>query len=508
MEKQYDIIIIGSGVGGGTVADIFRKYTKKGLKVLIIEGGAYRKKEFFNQKEADMSSIYFNKGAFLSDNLHISLAAGKTVGGSSAVYTGVSFRPPKSVIENWKSSFGLSFLTDDYVEQTLLEHENKLNIKELPESYDNDNNRLFKEGANNLNIELKRLRINVRGCEQQGFCNLGCTVGAKQGTLELQIPDSVADGIELIYNAWVYEITNNSVKFSISKAVAGTEPNIWKEGAYELKAKVIVLAGGVLQTPALVLRSLKKLKIKNKLIGRYLSLHPVFNLNAVYKEKIKNYNGFPKTFYIDQFSDSEGYYLETSFYYPGITAKNIPGYGKTHQDFMHKYEQMMSILILSHDPSEYHNRISIDKNGKPILNYRVNKDVKESLIKAIRKAAAIFFAAGCTEMIIPGTSKYLLNTQDIESLTSLIQSKNLKFERTPLSSAHPQGGMRMSNDKTTGVVNTDGLLNGTNCIYVADASLFPTSVKVNPYQTIMLLTNHVANRIIHKHFPKLLNEKS
>jgi len=500
LEKEYDIIIIGSGVGGGTVADVFSKYVQKGLNVLILEGGPYRKKEHFNQRENDMSSIYFNKGAFLSKNLHIGLAAGNTVGGSSAVYTGVSFRPPKSVIENWKSSFGLSFLTDDYVEQTLSEHEEQLNIKELPESYDNDNNRLFKKGANNLNIEIKRLRINVRNCQQQGFCNLGCTVGAKQGTLELQIPDSVANGVELIYNAWVHEITSHSVKFNISKAIAESEPNKWKEGLYEFGAKVIVLAGGVLQTPALVLRSLKNLSIKNKLIGRYLSLHPVFNLNAVYKEKIKNFRGFPKTYYIDQFSDTEGYYLETSFYYPGITAKNIPGHGKIHQDIMRKYEQMMSILILSHDPSEYHNRITIDKQGKPILNYKVNKNVKESLTKAIQRAAAIFFSAGCTEMIIPGTKKYLLNTEDKEHLADLIHSKNIQFERTPLSSAHPQGGMRMTKSVKTGVVNTDGLLNGTKSIYVADASIFPSSVKVNPYQTIMLMANHVANRIIANHF--------
>lgn len=503
MQNQYDIIIIGSGVGGGTVANQLIPYVKEGLKVLILEGGPYRKKEHFNQNERDMSNIFFNKGAFFSKNMHIGLAAGKTVGGSSAVYTGVSFRPPKPVIEKWKTEYGLSFLTDEFIEDTFNQIENEINVHELPESFVNDNNRLFKEGAEKLNIKVKKLKINVRGCIQQGFCNLGCTVGAKQGTLEVQIPAAMQNGVELIYNAWVSSIGKNSVKFTINKAPENSLENTEKEDDYELKAKVIVLAGGVLQTPAIVQRSLKDLQIKNKLIGRYVSLHPVFNLNAVYKDRISNFKGFPKTYYIDQFSDSEGYYLETSFYYPGITSKNIPGYGKVHSELMKKYNQMMSILILSHDPSEFHNRISINKKGQSVLEYTVHPKVKESLIKAIKKATHIFFSAGCTDMIIPGSKKQLLQANDVNQLDSLIAEEYLKFEHTPLSSAHPQGGMRMHHYPLKGVVGTDGRIWGTDSVYVADASVFPSSTKVNPYETIMLLAVHITNKIMDKHFSEL-----
>ena len=500
MQTQYDVIIIGSGVGGGTVANELRSYVKKGLKVLILEGGPFRKKKHFHQSERDMSSIFFNKGAFFSKNMHIGLAAAKTVGGSSAVYTGVSFRPPHSVIEKWRSEFGLDFLTDEFIQNTFSKIETDLNVHELPDSYVNDNNRLFKKGAEKLGIEVKKLKINIRNCQQQGFCNLGCTVGAKQGTLEVQIPAAMQDGVELIYNAWVHTIGENTVQFQIHKAPDNSEQNIEQEGIYEISAQVIVVAGGVLQTPALIKRSTKKLKIKSKLIGRFVSLHPVFNLNAVYQEKISNYKGFPKTYYIDQFSDSEGYYLETSFYYPGITSKNIPGYGKQHREIMKKYNQMMSILILSHDPSEYHNRISIDRKGNPVLDYTLNPTVKKSLTKAIRKAADIFFSAGCTEMIIPGSRKYILTKSDAENIENLVDSSLLKFEKTPLSTAHPQGGMRMHKDSRKGVVDTDGRLWGTKSIYIADASVFPSSTKVNPYETIMLLATHISKRIVANHF--------
>ncbi len=505
MQNQYDIIIIGSGVGGGTVADELRQYVKKGLKVLILEGGAYRKKEHFNQNERDMSSIFFNKGAFFSKNMHIGLAAAKTVGGSSAVYTGVSFRPPASVVQKWKTEFGLDFLTDEFVENTFLDIEKKINVHELPDSFINDNNRLFKQAAEKLGITVKNLKINIKNCQQQGFCNLGCTVGAKQGTLEVQLPDAINDGVELIYNAWVESIGENTVKFDIREAPEMSEPNVEKEGSYEIGAKVIVLAGGVMQTPALVQRSEHKLKLKNKLVGRYVTLHPVFNLNAVYQKTITNYEGFPKAYYIDEFSDGEGYYLETSFYYPGITSKNIPGYGKIHSEIMKKYDQMMSILILSHDPSEYHNRILIDKKGQAVLDYAIHPEVKKSLIKAIRKAATIFFSAGCTEMIVPGSQKYLLTKMDSDRLYSLITNSKLIFEQTPLSSAHPQGGMRMHKDAASGVVDTNGKIWGTSSVYVADASVFPSSTKVNPYETIMLLATHISRQIMKTHFQSLIS---
>ena len=138
--------------------------------------------------------------------MEIGVAAANTVGGSSAVYTGVSFRPPESVLNRWRREFGMEFLTAEYVNRSLDEIEEDLNVHELPEREDNENNRLFRKGADALGIPVKRLKINTKGCLKQGFCNLGCTSGAKQGTLEVQIPRVLKRGVTLIYNAVVRTI--------------------------------------------------------------------------------------------------------------------------------------------------------------------------------------------------------------------------------------------------------------------------------------------------------------
>ncbi len=500
MSNKYDIVIIGSGAGGGTAAEYLSRFPDKNLKILILESGPYRTKDHFNQKEKDMTAIYFKRGAFFSKNLNIGVAAGNTVGGSTAVYTGVSFRPPASILEKWRNHFGLSFLTDDYVSKILDEIEQQVNVHELPLDWDNDNNRLFKEGADILGIPAKRLKINVNGCQQQGFCNLGCTSGGKQSTLEVQIPKAMQNGVELIYNAEVSHISKNSVHFKVKTAPANTVQNVEQEGEYNIEANVIVLAAGVLFTPTLLLKSLPHLGIQNENIGKYITLHPALNINGIYKENIRNYRGFPKTWYIDHFSDSEGYFLETSFYYPGITAKNNPGFGAEHQALMKDYQKMMSILILSHDMAEEHNKITLDKNQNPILHYTVHPEVKTSLIKALRKSAEILFAAGCEKVVLPGSSKNPLLKSDLENISTYVNENTLVFERSPLSSAHPQGGSRMGTSPENSVTDLSGKVWGTKNVYIADASLFPTSVKVNPYETVMLLSRYVSEQIINAHF--------
>ncbi len=499
IKKHYDIVIIGSGAGGGTVAEYVSRYSHLGLSILVLESGAFRKKEHFNQKEKDMSAIYYKRGAFLSKNLSIGVAAANTVGGSTAVYTGVSFRPPKSVLDDWRKK-GLSFLTDEYTNTVLNEIEDEIHVHELPESWDNDNNKLFKTGAEKLGIQVKRLKINTKGCLQQGFCNLGCTSGAKQSTLEVQLPKAMQRGVQMIYNAEVEYITKNSVHFKVKPAPSFSEPNIEKEGMYLVEAKVIVVSAGVLQTPPLLFRSAKKLGINTKNLGRYITLHPALNINGIYHSTIKNYRGFPKTYYSDAFSDSHGYFLETSFYYPGVTAKNNGGFGADLAYIMKDYTKMMSILILAHDYAEYNNRIYINSKNQPILDYTVSDSVKKSLVHAIQTSASIFFEAGCTHAMLPGSSKNIVYAEDIKNITSIIQEKYLSFSKTTLSSAHPQGGCIMGADSHETMVNPQGNLWGIDNIFVADASLFPTSVKVNPYETVMLLSRHVGEQIIKNHF--------
>jgi choline dehydrogenase-like flavoprotein len=395
----------------------------------------------------------------------------------------------------WREDFGLNFLTGDFVNGTLDAIEDDLNVHELPESWDNDNNRLFKAACNELGIPAKRLRLNLDGCEELGFCNLGCRVGAKQGTMEVQLHRAVDRGVQVVHNAWVNRITRDTVDFTVQDPPPRTAPNVVPEGDHNVSADTIVVAAGALNTPALLRRSQDGLGWQNDAVGRFLTLHPTYNVNAIYPEEITNYRGFPKTWYVDAFSESEGYYLETSFYYPGVTAKNLPGFGTEHERFMRRYDQMTSILLLADDPARPDNRVTTDRSGDPVLDYTVPDPVRPALAKGLRRSARLFMAQGCTEMMLPGSRKDVITPADEDRLDALITPGTLDFHKSPLSSAHPQGGARMGTDPTETVVAPDGRLHGLDSVYVAEAALFPTSVKVNPYETVMLLATHVAEQV-------------
>ncbi len=487
--KDYQVVVIGSGAGGGHLADYL---AAKGINVLIIESGKYRKRTDFNQRERYMSGIYYNRGAYFSENLQIALAAANTVGGSTAVYTGVSFRLPEEIRQKWQNDFGLSFLTKEYTDRFFEQLEKDINVHELSENEINEHNQLFRSGAEKLNIEVKKLRINTRNCKGQGFCNLGCTEGAKQGTLEVQIPRAVINGADLIPMAYVNKITENKVFFTL-KEEYGYHEQILKPGQYEVSAEKIVLAAGVLNTPAILLRS-GNLISQNDNIGRYITLHPAFNLQAIHTKRIENKDGFPKAYYIDEFSEKLGFYIETSFYYPGISAKNIPVWGKKHLEMMRNYDKMMSILILSHDKAEKNNRIKINRKGLPVIDYSLGQELKQSLVNGIKKSAEIFFAAGAQKAWLPA-SKEAITEKNIAQIDEIINLDFLDLNKTPLSTAHPQGGCRMGISPEISLCDTKGKIWGTQSIYVADASLFPSSVKVNPYETVMLMANRVAESI-------------
>ncbi len=494
-QSHYDVVIIGSGAGGGTVADVVSRETDPDTDILVLEGGPLWRHAQFNEMERDMGRLYFSRGAKPSKDLTVSVAAASAVGGSTVVYTGVSFRPPDRVVTDWRTGFGLDFLTDPYVEATLDAIEDDLNVHALPRDWDNDNNRLFKEACDALGISAKRLRFNFDGCEGLGFCNLGCRVGAKEGTLEVQLPRAAGRGVQIVHNAWVDRITRDTVHFAVREAPPRTAPNVVATGTHHVSADTIVVAAGALNTPALLLRSQDGLGWQNPNVGRFLTLHPTYNVNALYPAPIENYRGVPKTWYVDEFSEREGYYLETSFYYPGVTAKNLPGFGAEHERFMRAYDRMMSILILADDPPHPDNRIAIDRSGDPVIEYTVPASVRTALAKGLRRSARLFLAAGCTEMMVPGSNKPILTPADADRLDALITPDRLNVHKNPLASAHPQGGARMGADPAETVVAPDGRLHGLDSVYVADASLFPTSVKVNPYETVMLLATHVAEQV-------------
>ena len=100
---QFDIVIIGSGAGGGTVAKELSDLCLQGYKIALLELGPHHIAKDNNREELAMAQrYYFCGGGFQTQSQDMTLASGKGVGCSINVYTGVTFKLPEPSVKKWQ----------------------------------------------------------------------------------------------------------------------------------------------------------------------------------------------------------------------------------------------------------------------------------------------------------------------------------------------------------------------------------------------------------------------
>ncbi len=423
---------------------------------------------------------------------------GRCVGGSTTVYTAVTFRTPTPVLEDWRRHHGVEDLDPADLDDRFARIERELEVGEMPEERVNENNRLFRVGCQALGWKCLPLRLAATlECNGCGFCNLGCWNGSKKSTLEVHIPRALTQGVELIPNCQVEHISESRVCATVCAAPAGTAAGPVQPGPLEIRAKLILLAAGALHSPAILLRS--PLPKRSPALGKFITLHPAVTLSGILPHEVLGFTGYPKTFYTEELADSHHYLIETAFYFPGVTAKNLPGFGLQHKEWMKQYRRLMSVIVLELDEPRERNRVSVSRRGTPVLQYRLSEQSVNNLVHSMRSAAKIFFAAGAATALIPAsrTGAIRATARDAD-LEEEIHPRVFRRGVVPIASAHPQGGCRMGRSIESSVVDSYGRLHGTWNIFVCDASVFPTSVKVNPYLSVMAFADRTADYLKRK----------
>jgi choline dehydrogenase-like flavoprotein len=273
----------------------------------------------------------------------------------------------------------------------------------------------------------------------------------------------------------------------------GLKASPWPVGRYRFKAKKIILSAGVMHSPVLLMRSLGR--DFSPAIGRYFTCHPALILVAEHLKAIRANSGHPKSYYCDEFHHSARFLLETCFYFPFTLSKNLMGFGPEMDELMEHYQRLQMILVLAIDKPEFHNRVAMDKNGKPIVHYKFSDETIDSFVQAMRASAKIFFAAGATRVHAPAMDRFFISANQTDQVDQLIAREHFKLGKISISAAHLMGGCRMGADPKHSVTDPWGRVHGHKDLYVADASLFPAASEVNPYLTIMALADRVAEAV-------------
>lgn len=483
-----DVLVIGSGAGGGVVAG---ELSAAGQDVIVVEKGQYRADHEFNGRELDSQSLFEKQGALTTADLSMSVLAGSALGGGTTINWSASLRPPDDVLYEWATEYGFSGATSQAFQDSLDAVMKRLNVG-VEDNPVNRNNAALARGCATLGYDVSLIPRNVKGCEECGFCNFGCVFGAKQGTLKTYLQDAHERGARILVNAhvqWVLIERGTACGAELTVLDADGQPH-----AVTIKAKYVVVAAGSVNTPALLLRS----GLGNANIGANLHLHPVTVTYGVFDEPINPWQGPPMTRLSRQFANLDGHgygvRLECAPVHPGIAAASLPWQsGVDHKRLMARLHHMSNVIVLTRD--RYGGRVTLNKRGEPVLHYTLHPYDARHLMKGLIESIRVHLAAGAVEVSSPHNHQLVYRPQERGSLDGFlneVQARGLHPNAYSLFSAHQMSSCRIGGDSASGAIDPGGESYEVRNLFVIDGSALPTASGVNPMITIMGTAHYLA----------------
>lgn len=481
-----DVLIVGTGAGGGVSAEML---SAAGLDVILVEEGPLRSSSDFRQLESEAyATLYQESNARKTADKAISILQGRCVGGSTTVNWTSSFRTPADTLAYWAANFALPEMDEAQLSPWFLQAEQRLGVAPWLVR-PNPNNEALKRGAARLGIAAPAILRNVRGCWNIGSCGLGCPTNAKQSMLLTTVPAALDRGARLLVQtqAVELEVSNNRVQALRCRPVAVN--NTPQAGGTRITARHVIVAGGAINSPALLMRS--KLPDPHQRLGKRTFLHPVVATTATFAERIEAWNGAPQTIYSDHFLETQaidgpmGYKLEAPPLYPLISAIAMPGFGPDQTETLRRFPHMQALLALLRDG--FHEQspggeVRLRSDGSPLLDYPITPYVWEGARRALLSMAEIQFAAGAERvMALHEDARW---TTSWAAAKAQIEALPMAPYRTRVLSAHVMGGCGMAGRPELGVVRPDGRHWQLENLSVHDGSIFPTSIGANPQLSI------------------------
>lgn len=484
---EVDVVIVGSGAGGAPMA---RALAQEGLAVLVLEEGRhFTRRDFDGLAYPTVRRMYRGGGAMMAwGNAPMQVLAGVTVGGSTTVNSGTCFRTPDHVLHEWGREFGLTALAPDRLAPYFESIERQLEVGPNPMHVLGGCARVIARGAEALGWEHAPLPRNAPGCDGQGLCCFGCPTDAKRSTNVSIIPKALEAGAMLYAGAHVERILRTGGRAS-GVVASATRPD-GRRVELRVRARAVVVSGGAIPTPLLLLRS--GLGNGSGEVGKNLSLHPASYANAIFAERIDGNRGVPQGYGVHQFS-GDGILMEGLFVPPDIAASVFEPVGARWSELVDRFEHVASFGFMIRDTAR--GRVRLGRDGRPFIRYDVNDHDRRRLLYAHARLAEMFLAAGA-EVVFPGVAGQpaLRSREDLTRFEE--RAARYRAGDIVLSSFHPLGTARMGMDPSRSVVGPTHESHDVPGLFVVDGSVFPGAPGVNPQITIMALSERASTFVV------------
>jgi choline dehydrogenase-like flavoprotein len=470
--ERFDIVVVGSGAGGGVVAG---ELVDRGRSVLLLELGPHRTAADFTRWEAKAThDLWWPIRFALIDGGAggaVGLLAGRCVGGSTTINTKVALRAHAKDYAKWHdasglvgssgTAFGASDL-DPHYERV----ETRLGVRERtdwPKSV-----RTVEPGFRALGSELEPVRSYTDGnCMRCGSCLQGCPTNAGKSTLNTYIHDAWAAGrLELRADARVDRVV-------IEDGEAAGVEYVDRDGTRRhVDAGAVVVAAGTLNTPQLLMRSGLPDSASSRLIGRNLGFHPARLVFGLFDEPQDTHMVYPITAHTmnHQHDEDGGFVIEATTiqdpigFATTVEDENGPLWGPDLVETLRDFRRWIGLLVMVNDDNN--GSVQIDEDGRESFDASFTTPERERMDRAFEFTREVLLAAGASSV-----------------------------RWTGLITTHVQGTCRMGSDPERSVVDADGQSWDVKRLYVGDGSLVPRTLSVNPSLTIMALASRLAEHL-------------
>ena len=510
-ENQFDVIIIGSGAGGGTLAF---KLAASGKRILLIERGDYvpRETDNWNTYAVNVKAKYNTKEIWHDkDGKELHPHTNYYVGGNTKFYGAALFRLREKDFGEIRHQGGVSpawpisyaDLEPYYQQAEQLYHvhgqrgedpteppataqyphppvSHEPRIQEL-------NDALLRLGHKPfhvpLGVQLQENNRHKSPCIRCQTCDgHPCLINAKSDAQVLCVDPALEyPNVTLLTNAHVDRLITDSSGRRV------TQVCVSRNGMNETySAEVVVCAAGAINSAALFLRSAndrhpRGLANGSDVVGRHYMGHINSVVLALSKEP--NPTIFQKTLALNDFyfgSDEWNYPMGHISFVGKLDAITLsagapaiaPGFTL---ELMAKHS--LDFWLTSEDLPDPENRVTLDRNGQIVLAYTLNN--QEGHKRLITKLRSMLNHLDCHDHLIP---------------------RNLFVgQQIPLAGvAHQNGTIRFGRDPATSALDVNCKAHELDNLYVVDGSFFPSSGAVNPALTIIANALRVGDHLLHR----------
>ena len=483
-----DVVVVGSGAGGGTAAATL---AEAGLDVIVLERGAYYEGGDFTGREYDGLTRRYAGAPTATAEGQVALVSGEGLGGGTVINYSTCFKTPDHVREEWAGLGAAQFASDEY-DKALDSVWQRIGVN-------GDHSRaarrdvVLERGLTALGWQVGAMTRNVVGCDQDiecGRCGWGCRIGAKQSVDRTWLVDAQAAGARIFTGVDVRRVIAEGAERGVEGVTADGH-------RVRVRARAVVVAGGTLQTPAILRRS----GLGNANVGRYLRLHPVAGVWSRYDEEVLPWTGGMQTRYSTQFGDLDGdgygVLMETAPFTPGFVAGLTPWRGaRENHELMGSLRNATAIAVITRDRDS--GQVKVGKDGEPTVHYKLSTRDAAHLRQGTSAAIRISEAAGAQHVLTGHASMPQWRRESGESIDDYVARVERLGHRPGqliVASLHIMGTARMGGDPGTSATNPDGEVWGTSNVVVADASCFPTAPGVNPMVSIEAIARMNALRL-------------